>query len=290
MQIAPVSFSPVVQARPEHEALANKSVELAGESSFSAIQEIEETQSSGRQSEQKPEGGLPSETKTSDQEVQFSDEELKILKNLEVRDREVRNHEQAHKSAGGQHAGSISFTYQRGPDGANYAVGGEVPISVSPVAGDPQATIDKAGVIRRAALAPAEPSAQDRSVAAQASQIKIEAQAELVQQEVDAKVEKEEADKQAESSAQKTEASEEAKTEDESVVGENASVAQASNVDSNTTPDINISDGKLSADEFVHLLASDIARKAALAVFEDISAQTSANTDESVSIRLDEIA
>jgi len=73
----------------------------------------------------------------------------------------------------------MSLTYERGPDGAQYAVGGEVPIDVSPVAGDPQATIEKMRVVRSAAMAPAQPSSQDRAVAAQAMQTMLQAQAEM---------------------------------------------------------------------------------------------------------------
>ena len=98
---------------------------------------------------------------------------------LKARDREVRAHEAAHQAVGGQYAGSISYVYERGPDGAQYAVGGEVSISTSPVRGDPQATIDKMRVVRAAALAPAEPSSQDRAVAAEAMQLMLQAQAEL---------------------------------------------------------------------------------------------------------------
>ena len=105
--------------------------------------------------------------------------ELKQLTELKARDREVRAHEAAHQAVGGQYAGSISYVYERGPDGAQYAVGGEVSISTSPVRGDPQATIDKMRVVRAAALAPAEPSPQDRAVAAEAMQLMLQAQAEL---------------------------------------------------------------------------------------------------------------
>jgi hypothetical protein len=48
-----------------------------------------------------------------------------------------------------------------GPDGKQYAVGGEVPIDLSPVSGNPQATVQKAETIQRAALAPADPSGPD---------------------------------------------------------------------------------------------------------------------------------
>ncbi|HTN32473.1 MAG TPA: putative metalloprotease CJM1_0395 family protein [Marinobacter sp.] len=109
----------------------------------------------------------------------LSAEDLKKLTELKARDREVRAHEAAHQAAGGQHAGAMSLTYERGPDGAQYAVGGEVPIDVSPIAEDPQATIEKMRTVRAAALAPAEPSSQDRAVAAQAMQTILQAQAEL---------------------------------------------------------------------------------------------------------------
>ncbi len=115
----------------------------------------------------------------SNAEAQLAQAEQAEIRELAARDREVRTHEQAHMSVGGQYAGSVSYTYERGPDGRMYAVGGEVPIDTAPVAGDPQATIDKMEQVRRAALAPAEPSSQDRSVAAQAAQLIAQARAEL---------------------------------------------------------------------------------------------------------------
>ncbi len=94
-------------------------------------------------------------------------------------------HEQAHKAAAGPHGGPISFSFTTGPDGKRYAVEGEVPIDVSPVEGDPEATVRKMQQVRSAALAPAEPSVADRQVAARAQQIEREAQTEQVQQEKD---------------------------------------------------------------------------------------------------------
>lgn len=110
--------------------------------------------------------------------LQQKEDEL-LIRQLRARDQEVRVHEAAHASAGGKYAGSPSLQFTRGPDGVNYAVSGEVSISVGKVSGDPQATIEKARVIRSAALAPASPSAQDRRVAAQASQLESEARVEL---------------------------------------------------------------------------------------------------------------
>ncbi|OZG71509.1 hypothetical protein BTA51_19665 [Hahella sp. CCB-MM4] len=112
----------------------------------------------------------------------LSDEDLAIVSELSSRDREVRSHEQAHLSVGGVYATAPQFSYERGPDGRNYAVGGEVSIDAGTVPGNPEATIRKLEQVRRAALAPAEPSPQDRRVAAQASQGILQAQADLAKQ------------------------------------------------------------------------------------------------------------
>ncbi len=115
----------------------------------------------------------------SEQEELKLEQEQQQIKELKARDTEVRTHEQAHAAVGGQYAGSPSYEYQRGPDGTNYAVGGEVPIDVGVINGDPQATIDKMQTVRSAALAPAEPSGADRAIAADATQKMAAAQAEL---------------------------------------------------------------------------------------------------------------
>jgi hypothetical protein len=109
-------------------------------------------------------------------------EEAAQLRELQARDREVRQHEQAHQTVGGRYAGSASYSYQRGPDGRAYAVGGEVPIDVSTIPGDPQATIRKMRIVRAAAMAPAEPSAADQQIAARANRTIVQAQAELLRQ------------------------------------------------------------------------------------------------------------
>lgn len=108
--------------------------------------------------------------------------EQQLLRELSALDREVRQHELSHAAAGGQYAGAPTFEYQRGPDGRLYAVGGEVSIDTSPVPNDPEATLEKAEVILRAALAVADPSPQDRAIAARAAAMAAEARAELAQQ------------------------------------------------------------------------------------------------------------
>ncbi len=106
-------------------------------------------------------------------------DEQEVVNELKARDREVRNHEQAHARVGGQYASSPTYSYQTGPDGRQYAIGGAVQIDVSPIEGDPAATIDKMETVKAAALAPAEPSAADRQVASLADALRVQAVADL---------------------------------------------------------------------------------------------------------------
>jgi|GEM_PF-6067682 len=109
------------------------------------------------------------------QEQRLIDDQIQTLA---ARDREVRAHEQAHAAAGGHYAGAPVYQFERGPNGLSYAVGGEVPISTGAEA-TPEATLRKAQIIRRAAMAPAEPSSQDRGVAAMASRLEVSARLEM---------------------------------------------------------------------------------------------------------------
>ncbi|MBP1772303.1 MAG: hypothetical protein H6P99_1466 [Holophagaceae bacterium] len=105
--------------------------------------------------------------------------QARVLADLRARDRQVRAHEAAHlAAAGGLARGGASFTYTRGPDGRNYATGGEVSIDAT-VADTPTATLAKAQQIQAAALAPADPSPQDRSVATAAAAMAARARQEL---------------------------------------------------------------------------------------------------------------
>lgn len=87
---------------------------------------------------------------------------------LKSTEEKVKAHEAAHKSAGGTLTGPISYTYTRGPDGRSYITGGEVPIAISS-GKTPQETINRMQQVIQAALAPSDPSPQDRAVAAQAA-------------------------------------------------------------------------------------------------------------------------
>ncbi len=117
------------------------------------------------------------------------------LEKLKRRDREVRNHEMAHVLAGGPYVlGGPHYIFVVGPDGKLYAVGGEVKIDLSPVPNDPDATIRKAETIKRAALAPANPSAQDRAVAAKAEQMAMKARMEKLKKQLEELQQKQERD------------------------------------------------------------------------------------------------
>lgn len=99
---------------------------------------------------------------------ELTEQENRKVDQLKQRDREVKEHERAHAAAGGGIAGQPSYKFTTGPDGKQYAVAGEVQIDTSAVRGNSQATIRKLEQVKRAALAPSSPSAQDRRVAARA--------------------------------------------------------------------------------------------------------------------------
>jgi hypothetical protein len=105
----------------------------------------------------------------------------RLVQELAQTDEKVRAHEAAHQAAAGSRGGVVTFTYQTGPDGKSYAVGGEVPVDMSS-GRTPEETLAIAEQIRAAALAPADPSPQDLSVAAQASQMEAAAREQIMQQ------------------------------------------------------------------------------------------------------------
>lgn len=143
----------------------------------------EDAFSSAVKREGEEQGAAPEERTKPVAEQALSPDQQREVQQLQLRDREVKAHEAAHMAAAaGLVRGGMSFSYQTGPDGRRYAVGGEVSIDSSPVADDPQATLEKARQIQAAALAPAEPSSQDRSVAARATRMAMEARVELAQQ------------------------------------------------------------------------------------------------------------
>ncbi len=156
---------PLVYDKPQVQSQISESLAQQSEdaNASSDQQDAAEGESSGKESAE-------------DKQKQQAEEQQ--LKELKDRDAEVRRHEEAHSTVGGQYAGSPQYEYEEGPDGKRYAVGGEVSIDISE-ASTPEKTIQKMEQVRAAALAPEQPSQQDLKVAAEAQQKSAEAKAEL---------------------------------------------------------------------------------------------------------------
>lgn len=180
-------LAPVVET-PEPERNENRRApdERRGEAEQRIQLDDRQGDATGDESEQQRSEALSRQQNEIEQRQLLEDRQH--IRELSARDREVRSHEQAHQTAGGSLAGAASFTYERGPDGKSYAIGGEVPISVSS-SGDPEQVRDNAQKVQQAALAPAQPSSQDRRVAAAAAQIELEALQDIAQLSRDAKAE-----------------------------------------------------------------------------------------------------
>jgi hypothetical protein len=111
----------------------------------------------------------------------LTEEEKVKVEKLKARDTAVKAHEQAHLSVAGDLATSgASYTYQQGPDGKQYAVGGEVNIDMS-AEDSPEKTIAKMQRVIAAAMAPADPSSQDYAVASSARQLIGEMKSQITQ-------------------------------------------------------------------------------------------------------------
>lgn len=105
----------------------------------------------------------------------LSEEDKDPVRRLQARDREVRQHEQAHVAALGRYAGAISYTFQVGPDGRSYAICGSTEV-LSGSSSSPEATQAKARAIQTAAMSASEPSVADKSAATDAIRIERDAQ------------------------------------------------------------------------------------------------------------------
>ena len=131
--------------------------------------------------EQEGEEKKAQETKESARPQDLSEDEERLVNDLVSRDSEVRAHEAAHQAAGGGLTGAASYTYQQGPDGKMYAIGGEVSISM-PTGSIPQETVKNARQVAAAALAAGSPSPQDFSVASSAKIMEMKALQEITKE------------------------------------------------------------------------------------------------------------
>lgn len=166
-QFAPSAVSPATNVEPPKNSSSPDKVDISEQaqhlSRFSSVSEASDTEKS-----------------RNDGEGRLNEQQLRELQTLKRRDIEVRAHEQAHLAAAGQYArGGASFSFERGPDGALYAVGGQVGIDLSKER-TPEDTARKMQTVRRAALAPLSPSAADRSIAARAAVMESQARQEIL--------------------------------------------------------------------------------------------------------------
>ena len=164
-----------LRKQAEHDASS-----IAEQKNQQGNQQSDQQGKQSKEEQQEKTNSSTSEIDTADEKSKQAHVDERVISQLQQRDKEVRTHELAHATAGGAATGSPSYTFEIGPDGKKYAVGGEVAVDLSSVAGDPQATIVKMQKVHAAALAPANPSTQDTRVAASAAQQILAAQSELL--------------------------------------------------------------------------------------------------------------
>lgn len=168
----------------------NPTYELPTNASPEVVEQAREQQGNQAGEQQDKEKHSPQSTEEQENQPggneepqgRYSESEQQQISQLVKRDNEVVAHELAHSTVGGQYAGAPNYSYKTGPDGAKYAVAGEVSIDTSRISNDPQATLRKAQQIQAAALAPAQPSSQDRRVAMKAEQMATQARQQILAQ------------------------------------------------------------------------------------------------------------
>lgn len=94
-----------------------------------------------------------------------------VVNQLRARDSAVRQEEEAHAAAAGPYGSAPQYTYQIGPDGNVYAIGGHVDVSVS-MSGSAAERDRALSTLQNAALAPNAPSGADMAAFRQASLLK----------------------------------------------------------------------------------------------------------------------
>lgn len=97
--------------------------------------------------------------------------EQSLLADLARIDKGVHEHEMQHYLLAQPYARPPEYFYVIGPDGRRYAVSGLTPFDVTPIPGDNDATIRKLEALVRAAMAPRDPSNEDRRVASTLEQL-----------------------------------------------------------------------------------------------------------------------
>lgn len=156
---------------------------------YTRQQVLEKRSQASRLSRESGSGPQNGQTPASMEDSTVRMEISRQVQRLQQAEREVIAHEQAHMSVGGPYAGSATYSYTEGPDGKRYVTGGEVSIH-APAGKDAEETARIMNQVKRAALAPANPSSQDMKVAARAAAAE---QAALREQAIDKSLEASEA-------------------------------------------------------------------------------------------------
>ena len=123
-----------------------------------------------------------SEENSGNTEEELTQQEKQEVSELKMTDSEVRAHENAHKAAAaGLTTSAPNYEYETGPDGKKYAVAGDVNVSYKH-SDDPEVNLRNAQQLKASALAPADPSSQDRKVAAQADREIAQARQDILEE------------------------------------------------------------------------------------------------------------
>ena len=126
------------------------------------------------------ESGREGNSQTGEEEL--TQQEQREVSELKTTDAEVKAHENAHKAAAaGLSTSAPNYEYETGPDGKKYAVAGDVNVSYQS-SSNPEVNLKNAQQLRAAALAPADPSSQDRKVAMQAEREIAQAKQEIMEE------------------------------------------------------------------------------------------------------------
>jgi len=99
----------------------------------------------------------------------LSEEELRALQELKLRDNAVREEEESHARMLGRHAGAIRYEYQVGPDGRPYVINGSVEVDPKFNSKNPEEIRKVLQTIQRAAVSVSNPSQADLNIAASAA-------------------------------------------------------------------------------------------------------------------------
>lgn len=99
-------------------------------------------------------------------------------KRLELSQTHIQRHVESHLAVTTQHSSPPNYHY-RPFDGELFVVSGDIVFETSAEPNNPQATLEKAQLIRMASMAPAGPTLQDRNASLQAIMMAVQAKGEI---------------------------------------------------------------------------------------------------------------